>query len=218
MFYYKHTMDLGGSQKFDCMIKIVVIGDSNVGKTNIVSKLVEDKFIAESKPTIGVEFGTKLFRFDDRNIKVQVWDTAGQERYHAITTSYYRGSAGVVLVYDITNKSSLENIRNIWLRNLNSVLERKIPKMLLGNKSDLTENRVLSTDAGKEFALSEGLGFFETSALSGDNILIAFESFVKKIYEEEKKRNFISESKTTAYLNTKGKTLRIKKTKKSACC
>jgi len=210
-------MNATNPQRFDYLIKIVIIGDTNVGKTNIVSNLVEDKFRKDTKPTIGVEFGSKTFKFDNSNVKVQVWDTAGQERYHAITTSYYRGAAGVVLVYDVTNKISLENIQATWLRNLEVVLDKSIPKMLLGNKIDLQEERVVDEDSGKNMAMSENMAFFETSALSGENIKLAFETFIKKIYEAEKSKTFVKE-KTKESLDAKGTSLKMKSPKKSSCC
>lgn len=206
--------------KFDFLIKIVLIGDTNVGKTNILSRLVDNKFNADSKATIGVEFGSKIFKFDGSTVKVQIWDTAGQERYHAITTAYYRGSAGAVLVYDISNKESLDHVRSIWLMNLNTVLENSIPKMLLGNKQDLENERKISTESGRTLAVSENMAFFETSAFSGENVNLAFESFVRTIYEMEKNKMVPAGNKDrVGTTELKGHELSIKKKKKrSSCC
>ena len=209
-------MNSDALEKFDYLIKIVLIGDANVGKTNILSRLVNGKFSENSKPTIGVEFGSKVFRFNKDLVKVQIWDTAGQERYHAITSAYYRGSAGSVLVYDVTNPKSLENIKTTWLRNLISVVDKSIPKMLLGNKSDLEDQRKVQKDSGKGLAISENMTFFETSALSGENIDVAFEDFVKKIYEIEKNNVESSAKRNKKDLNFKGTELR--KNKKYSCC
>lgn len=208
-------MNKENSQKFDYLIKIVLIGDANVGKTNILSKLTDDRFDFNTKPTIGVEFGSKIFKFDNDWVKAQIWDTAGQERYHAITSAYYRGSTGSVLVYDITDEKSLENIKLIWLKNLHSVVERSIPKMLLGNKSDLLEKRQVQKDSGKNLALSENMSFFETSALSGENIEEAFEDFIRKIYENEKKISVLNKNKK-ADLKFTG--LKLKEKRKNSCC
>lgn len=211
-------MDTEVIPKFDFLIKIVLIGDTNVGKTNILSRLVGNEFNANSKATIGVEFGSKIFKFDSSTIKVQIWDTAGQERYHAITTAYYRGSAGAVLVYDISNETSLDHIRSIWLMNLNTVLESNVPKMLLGNKNDLERERRVSTETGKKLAISDNMAFFETSALSGENIGRAFESFVRTIYEMEKSKMVTAGSKgRPGPGELKGRELGIKK-KRSSCC
>lgn len=210
-------MNAANPEKFNYLIKIVIIGDTNVGKTNIVSNLVEDKFRKDTKPTIGVEFGSKTYKFDDSTIKVQIWDTAGQERYHAITTSYYRGASGVILVYDVTNKGSLENILTVWLRNLETVLDAKIPKILLGNKIDLEEERVVDKDMGKDMALSENMAFFEVSALSGENINMAFETFIRKIYEAEKSK-LSAKKNAKEQLDSKVSGLKVKNPKRSSCC
>lgn len=213
-------MDADIVPKFDFLVKIVLIGDTNVGKTNILSRLVDNRFNSDSKATIGVEFGSKIFKFDSSTVKVQIWDTAGQERYHAITTAYYRGSAGAVLVYDICNEASLDHIRSIWLMNLNTVLESSIPKMLLGNKHDLESERKIGTESGRALAVSENMAFFETSAFSGENINPAFESFVRTIYEMEKDKIVPAGSKNKiGVAGLKGHELSIKKKKKrSSCC
>ena len=205
------------AQKFDYLIKVVLIGDSYVGKTNLLSRLVRGKFEGSTKPTIGVEFGSKIYKFNNDHVKVQIWDTAGQERYHAITSAYYRGTSGSVLVYDITNANSLANIRTIWLRNLNSVIDSSIPKMLMGNKSDLQDNRKVEREAGKNLAISENMTFFETSALSGDNVEVAFKDFIEKIYEIEKRKFMLANKSNIKGIDLKG--VKLKKVKKySGCC
>lgn len=205
------------SLKSDYLIKIVLIGDASVGKTNILSRLTKNKYDESSKPTIGVDFGTKIFKFDNDTVRVQIWDTAGQERYHAISTAYYRGSLGSVLVYDISNPRSLDNIRTIWLKNLNLSVEKSIPKMLLGNKSDLSNNRMISYDSGKSLSLADNMTFFETSALTGENIEKAFEEFISKIYETEKRKITTNQRSGFKGLEYKGKEITGKQ-KKSNCC
>lgn len=207
-------------QKFDYLFKIVLVGDTNVGKTYILSRLIKDTVPSTSKPTIGVEFGTRTFKFENSTIKAQIWDTAGQERYHAITSAYYRGSSGAVVVYDITKKNSLENAVSLWLKNLKQVADPNMPVVLIGNKSDLQENRAVATEKGREVALQENMGFFETSALTGENVSEAFESFIKHIYEIEKnnensptKVKIRREDLVDEYLKGKKVT-----PKKSSCC
>lgn len=206
-------------EKFDYLFKIVLIGDTNVGKTNILARLIKNDLPAASKPTIGVEFGTKTFKFDNSVVKAQIWDTAGQERYHAITAAYYRGSCGAVIVYDISKKNSLENSTSIWLKNLKSAADPDIPVVLLGNKKDLEEQRVLDEEAGREVALQKGLGFFETSAASGENIQKAFETFIKQIYDAEKQKENSPTRVKIRREDLEGKELKIGvRHKKSSCC
>lgn len=179
-------------EKFDYLFKIVIIGDANVGKTNVISRLVNDEFLEHSKSTIGVDFATKTFKFGDVCVKVQLWDTAGQERYHALISAYYRGSAGAVIVYDVTNRGSFEHSCTSWLNNLESATKEHVPKMLLGNKIDLRDKISVPRPEGERAALDKNMSFFETSALSGDNVHIAFETFVKKIYEKEKTKEVVT--------------------------
>ncbi|KAI4292245.1 Ras-related protein Rab-11A [Pancytospora philotis] len=207
-------------QKFDYLFKIVLIGDTNVGKTHILSRLIKDSVPSASKPTIGVEFGTKTFAVDGATVKAQIWDTAGQERYHAITSAYYRGSSGAVVVYDITKKNSLENALTLWLRNLRQVADPSLPVLLIGNKSDLKSKREVKTEEGREAALKEGMGFFETSALSGENVAEAFEMFIKQIYEIERKKENSPTRVKVRREELVGEYLKGKKSKKqkSSCC
>ena len=122
--------------KAEYMFKTVIIGDSGVGKSNLLSRFTKDEFIKDSKSTIGVEFATRQIEHDGKRIEAQVWDTAGQERYRAITAAYYRGAIGALLVYDITKRESFENCER-WLRELRAHADPSIVAMLVGNKCDL---------------------------------------------------------------------------------
>ena len=170
-------------EEYEMMVKVILIGDSGVGKTNIMSKFLKDQFMEESKATIGVEFGSKLFNHEGHKIKAQIWDTAGQEKYKAITGAYYKGSKGALVVYDITQKKSFENIEK-WVNDLKAAGDPKITIILIGNKNDLDDKRQVSKDQGEEKARSFGCAFLETSAYSGDNIDKAFNLMVKEIYEK----------------------------------
>lgn len=123
-------------EEFDYLFKIVIIGDSGVGKTNLLSRFVDGTFSIDSKPTIGVEFATKTHNIDGKIIKNQIWDTAGQERFRAITNAYYRGAQGAVVVYDLTKSRTFDHIEK-WLAELRDNAEQDITIMLLGNKCDL---------------------------------------------------------------------------------
>ena len=168
---------------YDMIFKIVLIGDTSVGKTNILSKYLTDEFDPESKATVGVEFGTKNFKIENNIVKVQIWDTAGQERYRSITNAYYKGAKGALLVYDITNKKSFDNLDR-WISDLKTNGDEKISIVLLGNKSDLESQRVISTEEGKNKAELFKFAFMETSALNGNNIEKAFDELIKEVYKD----------------------------------
>merc|ERR1711991_669070 len=132
--------------------KVVLIGDSAVCKSNLLSRFTRDEFSLESKSTIGVEFATRSISTDDGKIlKAQIWDTAGQERYRAITSAYYRGAVGALLVYDISKYESYENVTR-WLKELRDHADSNIVIMLVGNKSDLRHLRAVPTEEAKQFA------------------------------------------------------------------
>ena len=167
---------------YNMIFKIVLIGDTSVGKTNILSKYLSNEFDPDSKATVGVEFGTKDFKIEDNIVKVQIWDTAGQERYRSITNAYYKGAKGSLLVYDITNPKSFENLEK-WISDLKTNGEENISIVLLGNKSDLESERKITTEQGKEKAEFYKFAFMETSALNGNNIEQAFNELIGDVYK-----------------------------------
>ncbi|CAI8620011.1 unnamed protein product [Vicia faba] len=169
-------------EECDYLFKAVLTGDSGVGKSNLLSRFAKDEFRLDSKPTIGVEFAYRNIRVRDKFIKAQIWDTAGQERFKAITSSYYRGALGALLVYDITRRKSFENVRN-WLVELREFGGEDMVVILVGNKSDLVESRHVEEKEGKEFAEKEGLCFMETSALKNLNVEQVFLQMITKIFE-----------------------------------
>ena len=162
---------------YDFLFKIVLIGDSGVGKSNLLSRFTRNEFNLESKTTIGVEFATRSILADSKLIKAQIWDTAGQERYRAITSAYYRGAVGALLVFDISKSSSFENIEK-WLKELKEHADPKMVVMLVGNKSDLRHLRAVKTEDATSFAEKNGLAFIETSALDSSNVEVAFQRII----------------------------------------
>lgn len=166
--------------KIDYVFKVVVIGDSAVGKTQILSRFAKNEFCFDSKSTIGVEFQTKTVTIDGKVIKAQIWDTAGQERYRAVTSAYYRGALGAMLVYDITKRQSFDDVAR-WVEELRAHADSSIVIMLVGNKGDLVDQRVVPAEDAVEFAEEQGLFFSETSALSGDNVESAFLKLLEEI-------------------------------------
>ena len=167
--------------KYDYLFKVVVIGDSGVGKSNLLSRFTRNEFHLDSKSTIGVEFATRSIQHDGKIIKAQIWDTAGQERYRAITAAYYRGAVGALLVYDITKRDSFENCER-WLKELRTHGDAQVVAMLVGNKGDLKHLQAVDVEDAKDFAEDNNLAFIETSALDGQNVDLAFETLLIEIY------------------------------------
>lgn len=168
--------------EYDYLFKVVLIGDSGVGKSNLLSRFTRNEFNLESKSTIGVEFATRSIQVGGKTIKAQIWDTAGQERYRAITSAYYRGAVGALLVYDIAKHLTYENVER-WLRELRDHADSNIVIMLVGNKSDLRHLRAVPTEEAKIFSERNGLSFIETSALDSTNVEAAFQNILSEIYK-----------------------------------
>lgn len=169
------------SDDYDYLFKVVLIGDSGVGKSNLLSRFTRNEFCLESKSTIGVEFATRSVQIDGKTIKAQIWDTAGQERYRAITSAYYRGAVGALLVYDITSFESFNNARK-WLTELRDHSDSNIVVLLAGNKNDLSHLRAVSVEQAHVFANSEDLTTIETSALNSSNVEQAFTDLLSMTY------------------------------------
>ena len=168
---------------YEFMFKVVLVGDSFVGKTNIMSKYLKNEFHEDSKATVGVEFGSKQFNVEGHSIKAQIWDTAGQERYKAITSAYYKGAKGAFIVYDITRKNSFESIDK-WINDVTAVADKKITIVLIGNKSDLEDQRQVTKEQGEDKANKLQVAFLETSAFSGENLEKAFQMMIKEVYQK----------------------------------
>lgn len=175
------------------LFKIVVIGDSAVGKSNLLSRFARDEFDHNSKATIGVEFQTQVVEIEGKEIKAQVWDTAGQERFRAVTSAYYRGAVGALIVYDISRRTTFDSIKR-WLDELNTHCDTTVARMLVGNKCDLENIREVSVEEGKALAEEEGLFFIETSALNSTNVKTAFEIVIREIYNNLSRKILNSDS------------------------
>ncbi|CAO4362103.1 Protein CBR-RAB-10 [Caenorhabditis briggsae] len=165
---------------YDMLFKLLLIGDSGVGKTCILYRFSDDAFNTTFISTIGIDFKIKTIELKGKKIKLQIWDTAGQERFHTITTSYYRGAMGIMLVYDITNAKSFDNIAK-WLRNIDEHASEDVVKMILGNKCDMSDRRVVSKDRGEKIAQDHGIRFHETSAKLNVHVDTAFYDLAEAI-------------------------------------
>ncbi|KAH7914046.1 ras family-domain-containing protein [Hygrophoropsis aurantiaca] len=169
---------------YDYLFKVIMMGDSGVGKSNLVTRFTRDEFHADSRATIGVEFASRLVKMPDgKTVKIQIWDTAGQERYKAITSAHYRGAVGALVVYDISKHASFLNVK-MWLEELRHELctDQRIVLMLVGNKSDLIHLRAVATEEAMGFAKANNMSFIETSALDSSNVDAAFQTTVEEIY------------------------------------
>ena len=163
--------------------KYIIIGDASVGKSCIMLKFIEKGFRAEHDLTIGVEFGSKIIDCNDTRVKLQIWDTAGSESFKSITRAYYRSAAGGLLVYDITKRESFHHIEE-WLGEARTHGNPSMALTLVGNKTDLEAQRVISFEEAERFAKDNGMAFVETSALSGTNINLAFTNTAEAILEK----------------------------------
>jgi len=228
-------------EEYDYLFKVVLIGDSGVGKSNLLSRFTRNEFNLESKSTIGVEFATKSIQAEGKTIKAQIWDTAGQERYRAITSAYYRyvkentyyrysifllhtcslfrGAVGALLVYDISKHSTFENVER-WLKELRDHAEANIVVMLVGNKSDLRHLRAVETDEAMAFSEQHNLAFIETSALDASGVDTAFQRILTEIYRLMSRRNMAAEEAANQPSLTAGQTISLSNEEKTTkgCC
>ena len=161
--------------------KFIVIGSSGVGKTAILKRLVDDVFTGESQSTIGVEFLATSIDVDGNNVKLQIWDTAGQERFRSIAKAYFRSAIGVILVFDLTDRKSFEDLGQ-WLSDVHALCDPNAVVTLIGNKSDLTDQRNVTNVEAESFAQLHQLTYLETSALGGENIQEAFQRTAAAVY------------------------------------
>lgn len=168
------------SASYDYLIKLLLIGDSGVGKSCLLLRFSEDSFTPSFITTIGIDFKIRTIELDGKRIKLQIWDTAGQERFRTITTAYYRGAMGIILTYDVTDQRSFDNIRT-WIRNIEQHASEGVNKILVGNKCDILDKKVISKEQGEALANEFGIKFLETSAKSNIGVEEAFFTLARDI-------------------------------------
>ncbi|VDD83920.1 unnamed protein product [Mesocestoides corti] len=166
----------------DYIFKLLLIGDSGVGKSCLLLRFSDDVYTDNFISTIGVDFKIRTIELDGHHVKLQIWDTAGQERFRTMTVAYYRGAHGIIVVYDITSEESFQNVET-WLEEIKRYARPDVTKIVVGNKSDLTDQRVVSYEQGKQFAANLGLQFLETSAKDSSNVEQAFFSMAGQILQ-----------------------------------
>lgn len=180
---------------YSYLFKYIIIGDTGVGKSCLLLQFTDKRFRHDHDLTIGVEFGSRMIRIEEKDIKLQIWDTAGQESFRSITRSYYRGAAGALLVYDITRRDTFTHLSN-WLQDARENGNADMVITLVANKTDLDSRRTVSTEEGQKFARDNNLIFVEASAKNSTNVEQAFELTAQSIFLKVKEGSLDITSET----------------------
>ena len=205
---------------FNYLFKFIIVGDSSVGKSNLLLRYLNNKFEDEYQSTIGVEFGAKNLEIDNINYRIQLWDTAGQEQFRSITRAYYQNSVCAIVVYDISNEITFKNVKD-WIDDVRAQSPKNIYIMLVGNKNDLVEKRQVSYEKGLEYANSNNINFIETSAKTGENVENVFYNCTKKKKKKIKNNEYdLSDDSCGIKVGeiVSQKNVNNKKIKRNKCC
>lgn len=199
---------------YDYLFKLVLIGDSGVGKSCLLLRFADDNFTDSYISTIGVDFRFRTITIDKKTVKLQIWDTAGQERFRTITSAYYRGADGIIMVYDVTSSESFDHVEE-WLSEVDRYANENTSKLLVGNKADLIEEKQVPEETAQRFADKLGISFLETSAKTSTNVDAAFLTMAKELIKTREKAH-------AAGVPIKGKggqvALKAVKPKQTKCC
>ena len=199
--------------EYDYLFKLLLIGDSGVGKSCLLLRFADDTYTESYISTIGVDFKIRTMEIEGKTVKLQIWDTAGQERFRTITSSYYRGAHGIIVVYDVTDQTSFKNVRQ-WLQEIDRYACENVTKILVGNKCDLISKRVVDTNSAKEFADNLGIPYLETSAKTAVNVEDTFMMMAHEIITRVATQTMPVEGKIDPK-TPRGKQM---KEKKGGCC
>ncbi|XP_036429221.1 ras-related protein Rab-26 [Colossoma macropomum] len=192
---------LSSAQSYHLSFKVMLVGDSGVGKTCLLVRFKDGAFLAGSFiSTVGIDFRNKVLNIDGVKVKLQIWDTAGQERFRSVTHAYYRDADALLLLYDVTNKTSFHNIQ-AWLTEIHDFAQENVVLMLLGNKADSTHERVVKREEGEKLAKEFGVPFMETSAKSGLNVELAFTAAAKELKYREMKESDAPQFRLQEFVN-----------------
>jgi Ras-related protein Rab-1A len=197
---------------YDYLFKLLLIGDSGVGKSSLLLRFADDSYLETYISTIGVDFKIRTVELDGKTVKLQIWDTAGQERFRTITSSYYRGAHGIIVVYDVTDQESFSNVKQ-WLNEIDQYASEDVNKLIVGNKSDRDNEKVVDAQTAKAFADEVGIPFLETSAKSASNVEQAFMTMAAEIKKRMASKPAMAAGKPAA-VNIKGQPL----AQKQGCC
>jgi Ras-related protein Rab-1A len=199
--------------EYDYLFKLLLIGDSGVGKSCLLLRFADDSYLESYISTIGVDFKIRTVELDGKTIKLQIWDTAGQERFRTITSSYYRGAHGIIVVYDVTDQESFNNVKQ-WLNEIDRYASENVNKLLVGNKSDLASKKVVDYATAKAFADEIGIPFLETSAKNAANVEQAFMTMAAEIKNRIASQPALSSTSKPSNVQLRGQTI----PQKSGCC
>jgi len=196
---------------YDYLFKLVLIGDSGVGKSCLLLRFADDNFTDSYISTIGVDFRFRTINIENKTVKLQIWDTAGQERFRTITSAYYRGADGIIMVYDVTSSESFDHVEE-WLSEVDRYANENTSKLLVGNKADLIEEKQVPEDTAQRFAEKLSIPFLETSAKTATNVDAAFLTMAKELIKTREKQN------TEGTPREKVKLKPVKPNNKKGCC
>ena len=197
-------------EEYDFLFKVLLLGNSDVGKNSLLLRYVDHIWSDTFVPTIGVDFKVKTLELENKKIKMQIWDTAGQERFRNVISSYFRGANGIMLIYDVNNRDSFKSLEN-WLIEIEKNASENISKIIIGNNNDLEEEKEVKTEEGEAFAKRNGIQFIETSCKMNINVKEAFEALAKLMIKYNTEKKPISASNNKKVLVSKEKSKKTKK-------
>ena len=206
---------MNSEQEAQIVLKLLLLGDSSVGKTSILLKYISNKFDESSISTVGVDYMDKIIDYNKFKIKLQIWDTSGEEKFRTITKNFYRNADGLLVVFDLTKKESYDHIRS-WINEAKENND-KLKTILIGNKLDLKDERIVAIDVAKQFAEKNNLKYIETSAKDGTNINESFQAIIDLLFDGKSSEEILHEfTKQDSSLSVVDDSMEIKK--KKACC
>ena len=206
---------MNSEQEAQIVLKLLLLGDSSVGKTSILLKYISNKFDESSISTVGVDYMDKIIDYNKFKIKLQIWDTSGEEKFRTITKNFYRNADGLLVVFDLTKKESYDHIRS-WINEAKENND-KLKTILIGNKLDLKDERIVTNEVAKQFAEKNNLKYIETSAKDGTNINESFQAIIDLLFDGKSSEEILHEfTKQDSSLSVVDDSMEVKK--KKACC
>ena len=206
---------MNSEQEAQIVLKLLLLGDSSVGKTSILLKYISNKFDESSISTVGVDYMDKIIDYNKFKIKLQIWDTSGEEKFRTITKNFYRNADGLLVVFDLTKKESYDHIRS-WINEAKENND-KLKTLLIGNKLDLKDERIVAIDVAKQFAEKNNLKYIETSAKDGTNINESFQAIIDLLFDGKSSEEILHEfTKQDSSLSVVDDSMEVKK--KKSCC